>query len=69
MITIPELILIASTRVALGAGLGFLLADRLSRDGRRGAGWALFGIGVATTFPLMAEIGRRPRREERQLAA
>jgi hypothetical protein len=40
-LTIPELILIAGTRVALGAGLGLLVGDKLSRDVRESAGWAL----------------------------
>jgi hypothetical protein len=31
-ITLPELVLVAGTRAALGAGLGLLLADRLSAD-------------------------------------
>ena len=38
-ITLPELALLAGTRVAIGAGLGLLLADRLSEDRRRAAGW------------------------------
>jgi hypothetical protein len=42
-LTIPEIALLAGTRVALGAGLGLLLADRLNKDQRKGAGWALFG--------------------------
>jgi len=37
-VTIPELILIAGTRVALGAGLGLILGEKLGRDVRKGAG-------------------------------
>ncbi len=51
-VTVPELILIAGTRVALGAGLGLLLSEKLNKDERKGAGWALFVIGAATTVPL-----------------
>jgi hypothetical protein len=60
-ITIPELVLVAGTRVALGAGLGFLLADRLSGDQRRAVGWTLFLIGALSTVPLAFEVlgGRR----------
>ena len=59
-VTIPELALIAGTRVALGAGVGLLLADRLSPEQRRAAGWALFAVGVVTTFPLVAQVfGRK----------
>jgi hypothetical protein len=55
-ITLPELILVAGTRAAFGLGLGLLLADRLSRDQRRGAGWTLCLIGALSTVPLTFEI-------------
>ena len=51
-VTIPELSLIAGTRVALGGGLALLLADRLSSEQRKAAGWALFLVGAVTTIPL-----------------
>ena len=51
--TIPEIGLIAGTRVALGVGIGLLMADKLNKDQRRGAGWAMFGIGAATSIPLL----------------
>ena len=53
---VPELVFIAGTRVALGAGLGLLLADKLTRDARKGAGWALLGFGVLTTIPIVASL-------------
>lgn len=60
MLSIPEVALVASTRVALGGGLGLLLADRLSKEQRKAAGWALFLVGVATTIPLaMLVVGRK----------
>jgi hypothetical protein len=37
-VTLPELALVASTRVLLGAGLGLLLAARLNDDQRRTVG-------------------------------
>ncbi len=55
-LTLPEIGLIAGTRVALGAGLGLLIADKLSRDARKGAGWALLAFGAATTVPLMMSV-------------
>lgn len=55
-INIPTIGLIAGTRLALGLGLGFLLADRLTPEQRRGAGWALFALGALTTIPLVAEV-------------
>lgn len=55
-ITIPELILIGGTRVALGMGLGLLLGSRLNKDERKAAGWALFLVGALTTIPLALEV-------------
>lgn len=64
-LTIPEIGLIASTRVALGAGLGLLVSDRLNKDQRKGAGWALFGIGVLSTIPIVVDvIAKRPVAEK-----
>lgn len=37
-LTIPEIKLVAVTRMALGAGVGLLLRDKLSPDTRRGTG-------------------------------
>ena len=53
---LPEVFLIALTRGALGAGIGLLLADKLSRDTRRGAGVALVAVGVLTTIPLVMTV-------------
>jgi hypothetical protein len=55
-LTLPEIGLIAGTRAALGAGLGLLLAEKLSRDTRRGAGIALLLVGALTTIPIVAGI-------------
>jgi hypothetical protein len=55
-LSMPELALIAGTRVALGAGLALLLADRLSREQRKAAGTALAVVGAITTFPIMLEV-------------
>ena len=52
-LTIPEIGLIGGTRVALGAGIGLLLAERLNKDQRRGIGWTLLGVGILTTIPLV----------------
>lgn len=55
-VSIPDLILIAGTRVALGVGIGLVLSERLNKDQRRAAGWALLGMGAATTIPLAIKI-------------
>ena len=57
---LPELGLIAGTRGMLGAGIGLLLADKLSDQQRKGIGWTLVAIGALTTIPLaMIVFGRR----------
>ena len=59
-VTMPELGLVAGTRVALGMGIGLLLAGRLNHDQRKAAGVALAVIGALTTVPLaMAILGRK----------
>ncbi len=55
-LTMPELALIAGTRALLGAGLALLLADKLSEDQRKAAGWTMFLIGAATTIPLALNV-------------
>ncbi len=55
-VTLPELGLIAGTRAIVGAGIGFLLADRLSEDQRKAVGWSLLLIGAVTTIPLAVEM-------------
>jgi hypothetical protein len=63
-IKLPTIALIAGTRVALGFGLGLLLADRLSSERRRGAGWAFFAFGALSTIPLAIEVLGAPSRAE-----
>ena len=55
-LTMPEIMLIAGTRIALGTGIGLLLADKLNEDHRRRAGWALLAVGVLTTIPLVINV-------------
>lgn len=55
-VSIAEIALIAGTRVALGAGLGLLIASRLSREQRKAAGLALVTVGGLTTIPLALDI-------------
>lgn len=60
-LTFPELGLIAGTRVAFGVGLGLLFADKLSKDARRGAAFALLAFGALTTIPIVADILGKPQ--------
>ena len=64
-LTIPELILIAGTRVGFGIGVGLLISDVLSHDRRRGAGWALVAFGALTTVPLAMGLLSKPSLVER----
>jgi len=59
-LTIPEIILLGGTRVALGAGIGLLLARRMNDDQRKGAGVALAVVGALTTIPIVINIIKKP---------
>jgi hypothetical protein len=65
IVTVPDMILIAGTRVALGAGIGLLLSRRLREGVREGAGWALFAVGALTTIPLVMKVRSATLDEER----
>jgi hypothetical protein len=59
-LTLPDIMLIGGTRLALGAGIALLLAQKLNGDQRRGAGWALLAVGALTTIPLVIKVlGKR----------
>jgi hypothetical protein len=55
-LTIPEIALIAGTRVALGIGLGLLMSEKLNRDARKGAGWALVAVGALSSIPIVVGV-------------
>ena len=55
-VTLPELALIAGTRVVLGAGLGLLFTHKLNSKERKAVGWTLFLVGALTTIPLALEV-------------
>lgn len=55
-LTMPEVMILASTRVALGAGLGLLLSDALESRQRKAMGWGLFMVGAVTTIPLARRL-------------
>jgi hypothetical protein len=60
-VSLPTIALIAGTRLALGVGIGLLLANRLTPEQRCAVGWMLFGLGALSTIPLAAEVlGGRP---------
>lgn len=55
-VTLPELVLIGGTRVALGVGIGLLLSGRLNEDQRKAAGLVLLLVGAISTIPLAIEV-------------
>jgi len=68
-LTFADLILIAGTRVALGAGIGLLLAARLNNDQRRAAGLALALVGGLTTIPIALNVKKTLRELDLREAA
>jgi len=58
-LTIADIILIAGTRVVLGAGIGSLVSTRLNNDQRKAAGLSLALVGGLTTIPIaLGVIGK-----------
>ena len=55
-LTMPEIGIMAATRVMAGAGAALLLADRLTPDQRKAVGWTLFLIGAISTIPIAANV-------------
>jgi hypothetical protein len=55
-LSLPDIILIGGTRVALGVGVGLLMASRLSESARKGAGAALLAVGALSTVPLALKV-------------
>ncbi len=55
-LALPEIMLIAGTRVMLGAGGALLLADLLEKGERKKIGWTLFLIGAISTIPLVMDV-------------
>jgi len=55
---------VAFSQVAIGLGVGLLVADRIGENARRNAAFALLGIGVASIVPVIvgvtSNISRRP---------
>jgi len=56
----PLLGAIVATRALLGIGIGLLISELLPRNVRKSVGWTLFGIGAASTIPIVMKVVRRP---------
>jgi len=55
-LTLPEIMLIAGTRVIGGVGIGLLLADVIREDKRKKIGWRLFLVSAISTIPLVLDV-------------
>ena len=55
---------VAFSQVAIGLGVGLLVADRIGENARRNAAFALLGIGLASIVPVIvgvtSNISHRP---------
>ncbi len=56
VLTPPVFGLAVATRVALGAGIGLLVAGRMSVERRRHVGMALVALGAASTIPVVRAV-------------
>ncbi len=54
----PAFFFIVGTRALLGAGVGLLVSDKLSRRRRKTVGAALVGLGALTTIPAILSLMR-----------
>lgn len=55
-LSIPELAINSGTRAALGAGVGMLVSEFMTREQRRAVGWTLVAVGAATTIPIIVQL-------------
>ena len=59
-LSFPELVLVVGTRAMLAAGVALLVAEKLTEEQRKTAGFVLAAVGVITTIPLAFEVlGKR----------
>ncbi|HEX8844735.1 MAG TPA: hypothetical protein VF791_08840 [Pyrinomonadaceae bacterium] len=60
-VTLPELMLVAVTRGAIGVGAGLLLAERLQPRRRKAVGRLLFVAGLLSTIPIALRLFGKDR--------
>jgi hypothetical protein len=56
IVSIPEIGAIAGTRMALGIGIGLLLADHVRPEKKCAIAWTLVAVGILSTIPLAADV-------------
>lgn len=67
-LNLSDIILLATTRGMLGAGIGLLAARRMSDAQRLAVGRTLVLVGAVTTIPLALRVFGQPSRKT-ELAA
>jgi hypothetical protein len=58
-LTLPEIVIAATSRTLAGAGIAFLLANRVTRPTRRKLGWGLLGLGAVAGIGIAREMYTR----------
>ena len=58
-LTVPDIVLIAATRGAIGFGAGLLLAGKIGREKRKTLGWSMFLSGLASTIPIAIHVFKK----------
>jgi hypothetical protein len=61
VLSMPMLGFVVGTRIALAAGLGLLLSNKIPEARRRAIGLTLVSIGAVTTIPAAMAVFRRRR--------
>ncbi|HYM25370.1 MAG TPA: hypothetical protein VEU08_19265 [Vicinamibacterales bacterium] len=52
----PLLMFVVGTRAAMAFGAGLLASERIPAEVRRRLGFALVGLGIATTIPAALQV-------------
>jgi hypothetical protein len=58
-VKVPQIALLAGTRVALGIGVGLLLAKKFGEAARKRTGKTLVAFGALSTIPLLRSVFNR----------
>ena len=65
VLNVPTFAFIVSTRAALAAGVGLLIAEQFPVARRRAIGGALVAVGALTTIPAVMSLRRSSRKGNR----
>ena len=67
VLSLPMLGFVVGTRIALAAGVGLLLSNKIPESRRRAIGLTLVSIGAATTIPAAMAVFRHRRERTAEL--